>query len=57
LLLIDRDYGRIAPQALELIKLAERRVKNVDHHIHVIEQNPAALLDSFHVMSARAPFA
>jgi len=35
--LINRDYGRIAPQAFKLVKLAERGMKNVDHHIHVIE--------------------
>jgi hypothetical protein len=57
LLLIDRDHGRIAPQAFELIKLAERWVKNVHDHVYVIEQDPAALLNAFHVMSARTLFA
>jgi hypothetical protein len=54
LLLIDRDHGRVAPESFELIELAERRVKNVDDHVHIIEENPASLLDSFNVMSAGA---
>jgi hypothetical protein len=54
LLLIDRDYGRITPQAFELVELPERRVENVDHHIDVIEQYPSALLNAFGVMRARA---
>jgi hypothetical protein len=57
LLLIDRHYGRVAPQSFQLIELAERGMKNVDDQVHVIEQNPATLLNSLDVMSARTFFA
>ena len=54
MLLIDRYDFRVAPEPLELIKFPERRVKDVDDHIHIVEKDPASLLDSFDVMSARA---
>ena len=54
MLLIDRDDGRIAPEAFELIELPERRVEDVHYHIHVIEQDLSALLNAFDVMRARA---
>jgi hypothetical protein len=53
LLLIDRHHGRITPQPLELVELAERGVKYVNHHVHIIEKDPASLLNSLDVMSAR----
>ena len=54
MLLIDRNNGRVAPQPFELVELAERRMKNVDDHIHIIEEHPASLLDSLDVMRALA---
>src|SRR5437660_7455432 len=42
--------GRIAPQPLELIERPQLRMKNMYHEVYVIEQHPAALRQSFHVM-------
>src|SRR5882724_126338 len=47
--------GRIAPQPLELIERSQLRMKNVYHEVYVIEQDPAALRQSFHVMRGHAP--
>src|SRR5690349_20670795 len=45
---------RIAPQPLELIKRSQIRVKHVYHKVYVIEQDPAALRQPFHVMGGHA---
>src|SRR6266853_1493903 len=46
---------RIAPQPLELIERAQIRVKHVHHEVYVIQQDPAALCQSFDVMRGHAP--
>src|SRR2546421_11576772 len=44
------NHGRIAPQSLELVKIAELWMKHVDDEIHVVEQHPASLGQSFNMM-------
>src|SRR2546426_12586835 len=44
------NHRRIAPQSLELVKIAELWMKHVDDEIHVVEQYPASLGQSFNMM-------
>src|SRR2546421_11544063 len=44
------NHGRVAPQSLELVKIPKFRMKHVDHEIHVVQQDPTSLGQSFHMM-------
>src|SRR5689334_20587127 len=48
----DGNDPRIAPQPLELIELAQRRVEQMHDKIDEIEKNPTALTESFDVVSS-----
>jgi len=47
---LDRNDGGVAPKAFQLIEIAQRGVEQVHDDIHVIEQRPASLRDTFGVM-------
>ena len=39
----------ITPQFLQLVKASHRFEKNMDNHIHVVEQNPFPVPDTFNM--------
>ena len=48
--MLDGNDSGVAPEAFELIEAAQRGMKQVDDHIHIVEERPAPLRDSFGVM-------
>src|ERR671914_480767 len=48
-LALDRVGRSIAPQPLELIELARRRMEDVDHEIDIVEQHPVAAAQALHM--------
>src|SRR5690606_13064892 len=39
---------------LQLVELAQRRMKHMHHDVHIVEQRPTSLLQSLFVMHSRA---
>src|SRR5690349_647911 len=46
----DGNGLRVGPEALDLVEVAQGGMEDVHHEIHVVEQHPAALLETLHVM-------
>src|SRR4029079_12475029 len=47
---LERNLLRVSPETLELIKVAQRRMKDVDDEVYEVEQHPAALFQPFNVV-------
>src|SRR6185503_12744822 len=51
---IDEANRLAAPDFLEVVELAHRRMHDVHHHVAEIDQHPLAALFAFHAVDARA---